>query len=200
MTGFYLVNPDGKGYFSCACDQRTNGGGWTIIQRNFDRSISFELDWNHYKIGFGYPNGEFWLGNDLIRRSASLYTDLLIELKDNSTDIFEMSRVQIGLESNDYRLWTQKHLGKRSSHDNYCFTGARHYRFSTKKYGPQQGKINNNQFNGGFWYDSDFLCHLNVFNKLNAENTAYYVKSWKQNTQTEMKLRTLRGEIYDNAT
>jgi hypothetical protein len=33
-----------------------------IIQRRYNGSLSFERDWQTYKEGFGYPNGEYWLG------------------------------------------------------------------------------------------------------------------------------------------
>jgi hypothetical protein len=29
-------------------------------------SLSFERDWETYKEGFGYPNGEYWLGMYII--------------------------------------------------------------------------------------------------------------------------------------
>jgi hypothetical protein len=37
-----------------------------IIQRRYNGSLSFERDWQKYKEGFGYPNGEYWLGMDVI--------------------------------------------------------------------------------------------------------------------------------------
>ena len=33
-----------------------------IIQKRYNGSLSFERDWQKYKEGFGYPNGEYWLG------------------------------------------------------------------------------------------------------------------------------------------
>ena len=45
------------------CDTRSGGGGWTVIQRRKDGSVDFiNRDWVKYEDGFGYLNGEFWMG------------------------------------------------------------------------------------------------------------------------------------------
>ena len=48
------------------CDQTSNNGGWTVIQRRYDCSTDFYRNWNDYKYGFGELHREFWLGNDII--------------------------------------------------------------------------------------------------------------------------------------
>ena len=62
--GIYLINPDGNGYFNAYCDQKTNGGGWTVAQRRLNGSVDFHRDWKSYKEGFGNLSWESWLGND----------------------------------------------------------------------------------------------------------------------------------------
>ncbi|KAJ8049882.1 Angiopoietin-related protein 1 [Holothuria leucospilota] len=64
-NGVYLIKPDGYPKpFEVYCNNDTDFGGWTVIQRRFDGSIDFNRDWEDYKKGFGFPSSEFWIGND----------------------------------------------------------------------------------------------------------------------------------------
>ena len=55
------------------CDQETDGGGWTVIQRriNVTKRENFYRTWAEYRLGFGKIDEEFWLGNDLISELTS---------------------------------------------------------------------------------------------------------------------------------
>ena len=48
------------------CKQTGDGGGWIVLMRRFDSSVSFKRNWDSYKSGFGEQgeNQEFWLGNE----------------------------------------------------------------------------------------------------------------------------------------
>ena len=67
--GVYTITPDdGKGSFQVLCDQHTACGGWTVVQKRFDGSVSFNRSWAEYVGGFGTLGGEFWLGLEKIHR------------------------------------------------------------------------------------------------------------------------------------
>ncbi|XP_035667607.1 angiopoietin-related protein 1-like [Branchiostoma floridae] len=68
---------------SVYCDQTTDGGGWTVIQRRFDGSLEFFRIIDAYREGFGDSSGEYWLGLDNIHRlTAQDAYELYIELED----------------------------------------------------------------------------------------------------------------------
>lgn len=50
------------------CDMETEGGGWTAIQRRVNGEESFYRNWTEYKLGFGSPNVDYWIGNDAIHQ------------------------------------------------------------------------------------------------------------------------------------
>ncbi|XP_016009044.1 angiopoietin-related protein 6 [Rousettus aegyptiacus] len=65
------------------CEQQLEGGGWTVIQRRQDGSVNFFTTWQHYKAGFGEPNGEYWLGLEPVHQLTSRGDhELLVLLED----------------------------------------------------------------------------------------------------------------------
>ena len=45
------------------CDMTTDGGGWTVIQRNKKNSlVNFNRNWVEYEEGFGDLTTKFWYG------------------------------------------------------------------------------------------------------------------------------------------
>ncbi|KAJ8033434.1 Fibrinogen-like protein A [Holothuria leucospilota] len=66
-SGVYLIKPDGyEEPFEAYCDNDMDSGGWTVILRRFNGSLSFDRNWNDYQNGFGFLSAEFWLGHDKI--------------------------------------------------------------------------------------------------------------------------------------
>uniref|UniRef100_A0A8K9WKQ7 Si:ch211-203k16.3 n=1 Tax=Oncorhynchus mykiss TaxID=8022 RepID=A0A8K9WKQ7_ONCMY len=71
-SGLYTVVPSlGVMPVEVYCDMETEGGGWTMLQRRVDGSVTFDRSWREYKDGFGDMHSEFWLGNDHIHDLTS---------------------------------------------------------------------------------------------------------------------------------
>jgi len=66
-SGPYKIQPESSpAPFEVFCEQRYNGGGWTVFQKRRDGSVNFDRSYEEYAQGFGDPVGEYWLGNDKI--------------------------------------------------------------------------------------------------------------------------------------
>ncbi|MEE6463324.1 hypothetical protein FKM82_005864 [Ascaphus truei] len=88
------------------CNMETAGGGWSAIQHREDGSVDFQRGWKDYKMGFGSPSGEFWMGNEFIFAITSQRQySLRIELMDweGNHAHSQYDRFHIGNEKQNYR-------------------------------------------------------------------------------------------------
>ncbi|KAL9961328.1 hypothetical protein ACROYT_G030245 [Oculina patagonica] len=194
-SGVYSINPDGSGGFDVFCDQTTAGGGWTVFQKRVDGSVNFYRGWADYKHGFGYLNGEFWLGFDKINRLTSsgrymLRVDLDI---DGNTVYAEYDSFAIGSEATRYQLSVGNYLTTGTARDSLTFHNGS--QFTTKD---QDNDLNADgncaiKNKGAWWYKN---CH-----KSNL-NGAYHSERYREGdsirweeyshtsaTRAEMKIR-----------
>ncbi|XP_022080137.1 fibrinogen C domain-containing protein 1-like [Acanthaster planci] len=89
------------------CDQQTEGGGWTVIQRRMNGWLDFQRGWNEYRNGFGFLTGEFWLGLDHIHHmSIQAPTELIIYMEDWLNTIVRVHywNFWLGDEASNYTL------------------------------------------------------------------------------------------------
>eukprot|EP00058_Branchiostoma_floridae_P016456 XP_002601944.1 hypothetical protein BRAFLDRAFT_86428 [Branchiostoma floridae] len=96
------------------CDMENQGGGWTVIQRRQDGSVPFNRTWEEYKLGFGDPSGEYWLGNENIHLLTKRKNyKLRVELEDWNADtrFAEYSSFRVSGESDGYRLHVSGYSG-----------------------------------------------------------------------------------------
>uniref|UniRef100_A0A1I7XFE7 Fibrinogen C-terminal domain-containing protein n=1 Tax=Heterorhabditis bacteriophora TaxID=37862 RepID=A0A1I7XFE7_HETBA len=103
-SGIYHISPNGMDVFDVFCDQETDGGGWTVIQkyryigipfflcyfrlkffRRIDGQVYFyNRTWSEYEQGFGSLSSSHWLGLKNIYKLAprnSAWWTLRIELR-----------------------------------------------------------------------------------------------------------------------
>ncbi|KAJ8033897.1 Ryncolin-4 [Holothuria leucospilota] len=63
VSGVYTIKPDGYPQpFEVYCNNNVSSGGWTVIQRLVDGTLTSKRNWEEYASGFGFLSGEFWIG------------------------------------------------------------------------------------------------------------------------------------------
>ncbi|XP_019638197.1 PREDICTED: fibrinogen-like protein A isoform X2 [Branchiostoma belcheri] len=150
---------------SVYCDQTTEGGGWTVIQRRFDGSLEFFRRFNAYQDGFGDSSSEYWLGLDNIYRiTAQNAYELYIELEDWSGNVkfARYSSFSVGPGS-DYTLSVGGYSG--TAGDGFClsFSSTNNgMKFSTRLHDRDTSSLSTGEFyGGGWWFGSSSLSDLN---------------------------------------
>ncbi|XP_038143406.1 angiopoietin-related protein 7 isoform X2 [Cyprinodon tularosa] len=139
------------------CDMDTDGGGWTVIQRRVDGSVSFDRSWRDYRDGFGDLHSEFWLGNNHIHDlSTQGDYSLRIDLEDWSIQhkhaLYQSFSVED--EEHQYRLHVSGFSG--TVQDSFGWYHDKQH-FST----PDTGNICAEISHGGWWYNQCFYANLN---------------------------------------
>ncbi|XP_054716149.1 techylectin-5A-like isoform X2 [Uloborus diversus] len=186
------------------CDMKTDGGGWTVIQRrgNFSRPKDFfTKGWSEYKKGFGNVEKDFWLGNDnIFALSNQKMYSVRFDLKDveGNTRYAMYDLFWIDDEDHQYTLHIKDYSGDAGDSMIAQHDGQK---FSTKD------KDNDNmpeefcseRYKGGWWYNK---CHHSNLNGLylggKHESFADGVnwltwKGYKESlAETEIKIRPRR--------
>ncbi|XP_048355373.1 angiopoietin-2-like isoform X3 [Sphaerodactylus townsendi] len=88
------------------CDMETSGGGWMVIQRRKDGSVDFQRNWKEYKMGFGSPHGEYWLGNEFVHLLTTQGSySLHVRLQDwENNEVYSLyDHFFLGPEKQNYR-------------------------------------------------------------------------------------------------
>ncbi|KAJ7998788.1 hypothetical protein DPEC_G00208560 [Dallia pectoralis] len=144
------------------CDMETSGGGWTLFQRRFNGNVDFQRTWKEYKLGFGDPAGEHWLGNEQVFQitSQNQYA-LRVELRDweGNTPYSHYDQFQLDGEKQQYRLFLRDYSGTAGEQSSLESHGTS---FSTRD------ADNDNclckcalMLTGGWWFDACGLSNLN---------------------------------------
>ncbi|CAL8337622.1 unnamed protein product [Lota lota] len=145
------------------CDMETSGGGWLVFQKRFDGSVDFQRTWREYKMGFGDPLGEQWLGLEALHRLSLLgQYSLRVELRDWEGNQFysQYDRFTLASEKHRYRLVARGYSGTAGRQSSLSSHGTA---FST----PDQDNDNCDtckcalMLTGGWWFDACGLANLN---------------------------------------
>ncbi|XP_062597414.1 microfibril-associated glycoprotein 4-like [Saccostrea cucullata] len=109
-SGVYEIYPYGTitSPVQAYCDMTTMGGGWTAIQKRINGTLDFDRTWTEYKNGFGAPEQDVWVGNDVIHQltkegTSSLYVTITLQ---NGTTLYETyDRFSVSDEAGKYQLF-----------------------------------------------------------------------------------------------
>ncbi|XP_023154096.2 mucin-2-like [Amphiprion ocellaris] len=169
QSGVYLVTPDPRGgSFPVFCDMEREGGGWTVLQRRQDGSVSFNRTWAEYQTGFGQlDGGEFWLGNDLIHlltRDRDMVLRVELEDFEGVAEFAQYEQFRVASERLRYRLTVGGYWGtagdalrfnKRYDHNHRAFTtpDRDHDRYPSGNCGVY--------YSSGWWFDACMAANLN---------------------------------------
>ncbi|XP_062604046.1 angiopoietin-related protein 7-like [Saccostrea cucullata] len=108
VTGVYSIYPWSVSDRSLRvlCDMDTAGGGWTVIQKRNDGSVSFARNWTEYQKGFGHAETEYWLGNEAIHALTLNTSSLYVKLQKKNGEEFYRSYPDFSISDarDDYQL------------------------------------------------------------------------------------------------
>ncbi|XP_061673603.1 angiopoietin-2b [Syngnathoides biaculeatus] len=144
------------------CDMETRGGGWTVFQHRRNGSVDFHRGWKEYKLGFGEPSGEHWLGNDIIHQlTRSGEYSLLVHLKDREGNeaYSHFKHFFTNGEDRNYSLHVEGFSGTAGRTNSMAHSGTQ---FSTKDRDNDRCTCKCAQLaSGGWWFEACGPSNLN---------------------------------------
>uniref|UniRef100_A0A3P9MQI1 Fibrinogen C-terminal domain-containing protein n=1 Tax=Oryzias latipes TaxID=8090 RepID=A0A3P9MQI1_ORYLA len=167
-SGIYRVSPNHRhASFNVFCDMEQEGGGWTVLQRRMDGSVSFNRTWAEYRSGFGELSGEFWLGNNMIHLLTHDRDMVLrVELEDFNgvREHAQYAHFSVAGEQLQYRLTVGGYTGtagdallfsRMYNHNNKAFTtpDKDNDRYPSGNCGAY--------YSSGWWFDACMAANLN---------------------------------------
>ncbi|XP_059586246.1 angiopoietin-2 isoform X4 [Alligator mississippiensis] len=198
-SGIYtLTVPNTSEEKKTYCDMETSGGGWTIIQRREDGSVDFHRTWKEYKMGFGDPAGEYWLGNEFVSQLTNQnHYVLKIHLKDwEGNEAYSLyDHFYLASEEQKYRIQLKGLTGTAGKISSISQPGND---FSTKDADNDKCICKCSQMlTGGWWFDACGPSNLNGMyyplrqntNKFNGIKWYYWKGSGYSLKATTMMIR-----------
>uniref|UniRef100_A0A667WX97 Angiopoietin 2b n=1 Tax=Myripristis murdjan TaxID=586833 RepID=A0A667WX97_9TELE len=157
------------------CDMKTRGGGWTVLQHRRNGSVDFHRGWREYKMGFGEPSGEHWLGNDIIHKlTRSREYSLHVQLRDREGNeaYSHYDHFYIDGEENNYSLHAEGFSGTAGRTSSLTHPGTQ---FSTKDRDNDRCTCKCAQIaSGGWWFEACGPSNLNGMYYPGSSNIVRY--------------------------
>ncbi|XP_054483061.1 microfibril-associated glycoprotein 4-like [Anoplopoma fimbria] len=176
-SGEYTIYPAGeRSAVQAYCDMKSEGGGWTVIQRRMDGSVNFYRPWDQYKLGFGSAVGEHWLGLDNIHYlTHNKKYELLVEMEDfDGKKVFaRYSQFSVGAECDGFVLKVSGFTNGGAGDSLSYHSGQKFTTFDKD----QDSNAENcaKRYLGAFWYNTCHSSNPNGVYRWGADNTVYAV-------------------------
>ena len=134
-----------------------------LVQQNLDGSKFFNRSWAEFKVGFGVPSGNYWLGNDrLSQLTLTAHYKLRFDLQSRSNGSWyyaEYSTFRVLPEADNYRMYVSGYSG--NVYDS--FSDHNGLVFSTydcdNDHAPYSCAASRG---GGFWYHACDAVQINL--------------------------------------
>ncbi|XP_038066588.1 microfibril-associated glycoprotein 4-like [Patiria miniata] len=175
---------------------------WMVIQRRQDGSVDFYRNWTEYRDGFGDLSGEYWLGNDKIRRLTESQDPWMLRV--DLADWYGQHRWVLyngfSVLGEEYTLQLGDTAGTSHSDISDSFDSSIGRSFSTWDHDNDRfyGSCAEDR-HGGWWYDNCVLANLNgfYFQEQTKDNHAIMWYRWKEfNSLKQCSMKIQRGEMY----
>ena len=134
-----------------------------LIQQNVNVSRFFDRSWAEFKVGFGDPGGNYWLGNELLSQlTANDRYKLKFELLSSHNGNWyyaEYSTFRVLTEADNYSLQVAGYSGNARN----ALAYQNGTMFSTHDRDNDQLMLNHcaQLRGGGFWYNGCAYCSVN---------------------------------------
>jgi len=136
-----------------------------LIQQNVDGSNFFNRSWAEFKVGFGDPSGNYWLGNELLSQlTLNGHYKLKFELQSRNTSNWyhaEYSTFRVLTEADNYKLQVAGYSGNAGK-DGLRRHNGRMFTTYDRDNDAHSGRNCASVTGGGFWYWYCAYCAVNT--------------------------------------
>ncbi|XP_072513263.1 microfibril-associated glycoprotein 4-like [Salminus brasiliensis] len=148
-------------------------GGWTVFQRRMDGSVNFYRGWDYYRAGFGFADGEYWLGlENLFHLTLRKKYELRVDMEDwNGERVFaQYSSFSVDPESFGYTLYVSG-FSDGGAGDSLSYHNGQKFSTFDKEQDVDTGRNCAKVFRGSFWYRNCLQTNPNGLYQQGIDNT-----------------------------
>ncbi|XP_073834311.1 ficolin-3-like isoform X2 [Musca autumnalis] len=175
--------------------------GWTTILRRQDGSVDFYRKWSEYQTGFGFPDGEFFIGLDKLHEITTKEPmELLVVMREYGGEMIHAhyDLFRIAGENEKYAI---KVVGNYSGDAGDAMEYHLGMPFSTYDQDNDDSTRNcASYFRGAWWFKSCYSSHLcgPYRSEANADQAGVSWDKWKVDYSFQYAEMKLRPKLYWN--